>query len=158
MPLGKQKRAKVIDAECMGKKVSVKIPERYSGLLWAKIYDPKGVEIQFAETYFQDLEKAHGKDEDEYTDLIRTVIHNYCVNYIQRYCFNNVYHIHQSGFGGQHRNGLIDFTTGKPIRAPPTLFAINHELYTIKWEYSAGYTSDSEEEETSDSEEEETYE
>jgi hypothetical protein len=114
------------------------LPDRYSGLLWATIYEPSGKEISTAETYFEDLAKSHGKGNNEYTDLIRTVINNYCRNYVKLYCTDMDYHACQSGFGNEHCNGLIDFTTVQRIRAPSTLFGINNELYTITWTYSPG--------------------
>lgn len=114
------------------------VPERYSGLLWATIYEPNGKEIILAQTYFEQLAKTHGKNNNEYTDLVRKVIRNYCKNYIKLFCTDINYHACQSGFGNENCNGLIDFTTVKPIRAPDTLFGINDELYTIKWTYSSG--------------------
>ena len=138
MPYGKYNPAELVFAELWGREVLVQVPDRYSGLLWAKIYDPQGEEIPIAETYFEKLATKHEKVKDEYTELIRTVIHNYCTNYVKPFCVDSTYHACQSGFGQENLNGLIDFTTVQPIRAPNTLFGIKNELYTIKWEYSPG--------------------
>jgi hypothetical protein len=136
MTYGKYTQSEDIFVECWGREVLVKVPERYSGLLHARIYDPNGKEIRYAQTYFEQKAIMSGQYYTTYTTLVESVIHNYCRNYVKPFCIDKIYHSCKSGFGGEFGNGLIDFITEKPIRAPDTIFGIDNEEYTIRWDYS----------------------
>jgi hypothetical protein len=132
---GKYTPAEMQFVECWGRDVLVNVPDRYSGELTAKFYDPNGNEIKYVESYFQQLAIKRGEYFKTYIKQIEMLISKYCSK-IEEDCTDELYHSCRFGFGKQWRNGLIAFTTVKPIETPDILFKINDDTYTIKWLYS----------------------
>lgn len=135
MSYGKYSPTEVVFAECWGREVLVTVPDRYSGQLRAKFYDANDNHIEYPQTYFEQMAIMSGQYFSTYTKQVAILIEDYCTDIRNLLCTSEFYHICKGGFGEEYENGLIDFTTEKPIEASDLNFKINNESYVIKWDY-----------------------
>lgn len=93
---------------------------RYSGLIWGSVYDANGVYMPDAETHFWDA------DPDLFVE-----ISNIMREHVRKYIHVGYF---QSGFGGDDRNGCIDYAWHIPApQVDPMPFEISGCKYTMRF-------------------------
>ena len=92
----------------------------YSGLIWGSVYDANDIKIEDAQTHFWD------EDPDLFIE-----ISDYMMTHVRKYIHPGGF---QAGFGGDDKDGCIDYAYNKPVeQIPKMLFQINGRSYSMRF-------------------------